>query len=692
MDVLIIIGVAGLIALTFTSQISEKIGVASPLILLALGVAIGFLPQVGSIEIAPKILLEVILPPLLFAAAVSMPVMDFRRDLLAVASLAVGLVAISAVVLGAVVHWLVPEIPLAWAIGLGAVISPTDAVAITMTKRQGVAQRVVTVLEGEGLFNDATALVLLATATNTAQQVDGGTVNPGAIVWEFIYALVVAVVIGWVSGELGIRVRAWITEPATDTVFSFAMPFIASVPASALGGSGLVAAVVAGLVVSHRRVQLLPAWNRRFAQFNWRTVELLLESFVFLTMGLQAYGIVADVTSGSSANLGISRAVLLAVIVGGLTLVVRAVFVTPILWWIGRRNKRVNRRRERSEERLQRIESRLANACNIDDDLFDMAKFSPEQWSAAIKQWHKRVSRGWKGQRRRDNDLAYFMREPLGVREGAIVVWAGMRGAVTLAAAQTLPLATPGRSFLLLIALLVSAGSLAIQGLSLPWVIRLVKPMKAEDVRDAAERDKLLELLASTLKDSALAEALETGRSAAKRPVAESMVLAHTYGSHLGMPAVAAAGGARDAAGSASVGSSAIVSSSASAGTAADSTAAVGSASAGEVRDAAAAGSADASAATTAAASLADAQRTAKSGSPHDDVMSMKEASEERAKRNVNQPLTEEQIKNLALEAIREQREALMDARDEGVFSVQALEDVLERLDHEEIMLTSFQH
>lgn len=613
---LLIIAVAGLIAIAVTSQLSEKIGVAAPLILLALGAAVGFLPQVSPIEIAPEILLEIVLPPLLFGAAVSMPVMDFRRDIAAVAGLAVGLVILTAVALGFLINWLVPQVPLAWAIALGAVISPTDAVAVSITKRQGVSQRIITVLEGEGLFNDATALVLLASATAAALQADAAALEPAGLAVDFIRALVVALAVGWVVGELGVRVRARIDEPATDTVLSFAMPFIASIPASWLGGSGLVAAVVAGLVVSYRRVIMLPAMNRMFSQLNWRTLELILEGFVFLTMGLQAYGIVEDVRAGSS-GLGVGRAAFLALVLGAATLLLRAGFVAPFLAWIARRHLRSGARLERSEERLLAIEARIANACEIDEDLFDVDRFSPAQWDKAIKQWHKRLEKGWRVQRRRGNDLAYFTRESLGPREGAVVVWAGMRGAVTLAAAQTLPFSTPSRSFLLLIALLVSAGSLAIQGLSLPWFIRLVKPTSAADVHDEEERERLLALLGSTLKESALAQAMSEGRAApAMRKIGESMVLSRT---RIPRPPEMPR---RDTV---------------------------------------------------------------------EELLSPRAELEERA-RKAAEPLSEAQIKALAIEAIREQREALIDARDEGVFSTQALEHALERLDHEEIMLTSLHH
>ena len=144
--------------------VAPKVRVAAPLILLVVGLVIGFLPQVGAIEIEPHIVLEMVLPPLLFSAAVRMPTMDFRREMQAVAMLAIPLVFLSAFAVGFVINWLVPAISLPWGVALGAVLSPTDAVAVSIAKRSGVSHRIITVLEGEGLFNDATSLVVLSAA------------------------------------------------------------------------------------------------------------------------------------------------------------------------------------------------------------------------------------------------------------------------------------------------------------------------------------------------------------------------------------------------------------------------------------------------------------------------------------------------------------------------------------------------
>ncbi|MBE6481027.1 MAG: sodium:proton antiporter [Actinomyces ruminicola] len=482
---MLIIAVTGLLVIAAGNQLAPRVGVASPLLLLALGAGVGFLPFVSAIELAPEIILEVVLPPLLFSTAVSMPVMDFRRELRAVAALAVGLVAACAVGIGLVVHALMPVISLPWAIALGAVLSPTDAVAVTIARGSGVSSRIITLLEGEGLFNDATALILLSSATAAGVAHSADALEPGAVVSGFLTSLALALAIGWVVGAAAVQIRARITNPTADTVVSFTIPFLASLPTDHLGGSGLVAAVVAGLIISSRGPRLLPPAHRLTAQENWRTIELVLEGGVFLVMGLQAYGIVQDVIDD---GFGLRAAVLLAAGAWALTVLARMAFVAPLLAWLRHVGRRRGRHLEEERQRLARFETRLARVGDVGDELLAKHGLSEQQWREAVVGWRQRLERVQHRQRRRGADLDYFTSEPLGLREGAVIVWAGMRGAVTLAAAQTLPLSTPGRPFLLLVALLVASGSLITQGLTLGGVIRLVRPRMASPAVDDERR------------------------------------------------------------------------------------------------------------------------------------------------------------------------------------------------------------
>ncbi len=505
----LLIIVAGLLAIAGASQISDRLRVAPALLLLAMGIVVGFLPVVPAIEIEPGVILEGVLPPLLYATAVGIPTINFRRELAPVAILAVVLVALSSAVIGGVLTLVLPSLPVAWAIAMGAVLSPTDAVAISIARRLGVTQRVITVLEGEGLLNDATALVVLSSAISAAV---AGSTSAGEVLGSFALAVVVALVVGWVVGELTLHLRARVTDASVDTVISFTVPFLAAIPAEHMGGSGLVAAVVAGLVTGHRSPRLLPPDHRIAGAETWHTVELVLEGFIFLVMGLQLFGIVEEVRAEGPS---IATALWLALLAGALTVLVRAAVVAPMLGWLRRRGDRRAEKWDGMSGPLQDFEERCHAIARgeIPEDMIvpwdherrgvrrrlkGLSKGRRRETSPA--RFQARATHALDRIRRVDADMAYYRQLPLGAREGAIMVWAGMRGAVTLAAAQTLPAEAPNRSFLLLIAILVAAGSLVIQGLSLPWVVRAVRP-RMEGPADDAERRELMGLLISAAKD-----------------------------------------------------------------------------------------------------------------------------------------------------------------------------------------------
>lgn len=648
------IALLGMLIIVASQFIAPKVGVASPLILLGVGLAIGFLPQVGAIEIAPHIILEIVLPPLLFSAAVRMPTMDFRREMQAVAMLAIPLVFLSAFAVGFVINWMVPAISLPWGVALGAVLSPTDAVAVSIAKRSGVSHRIITVLEGEGLFNDATSLVLLSAAMNAGLAADNNALNPGLLIGRVALALGIAAVIGWIIGEVGVRVRALLKEPSTDTVFSFAMPFLASLPAEHLGGSGLVAAVVAGLVVSRRRAALISASNRRFSQQNWETLTLVLESAIFLTMGLQAFGIVEETSEFVG---GLTFAAVLAVSLGTLIMVIRAVFIALMLTWLDHRRTHRQRRFEVEASRIERFEKRMNIACEVDADMLQARDLSPEQWGKALNRLRRRLQQRERRNAKRGSDLDYFANEPLGPREGSVIVWAGMRGAITLAAAQTISTHAPMRALLLMIALFIAAGALIIQGLTLPALIRIVKPKMASGDISEEEREKLLKVMASALVDTALAQAIHEvdGRTLLSAGVSRTL-------SRIGhaVPSDDTAERARTAQAADRVLSDILQDASTRNGV---------------TRDALCPNCDDESLPET---------NNAEDFSDDEGHGTVGMSEEE-----VERSFTRDQIRELALEAIHAQREALLQARDEGIFSSAALEGALARLDNEEILLVS---
>src|SRR3954469_23361894 len=278
----LVAAVLGVVAIVAVSALAPRVGVAAPLVLVLLGVAVSFLPFVPAIDVDPEWILGGVLPPLLYSSAVGMPTMDFRRDFRIISGLSVVLVVVSAVVVGFVVSWLVPGIGLAAGIALGAIVSPTDAVATSIVRRAGVSPRIVTVLEGESMLNDASALVLLRAAIAAL----GAGVVLIDVAGSFVWSVVLASAIGLVVGKLTLLVRSRLDQSTAGVAISLVTPFVAYLPAEGAEASGLVAAVVAGLVSGHGAARRLSAEDRITERVVWRTVELLLESAVFLLMGL----------------------------------------------------------------------------------------------------------------------------------------------------------------------------------------------------------------------------------------------------------------------------------------------------------------------------------------------------------------------------------------------------------------------
>ena len=653
---LLIIAVLGILAIAAASQLSDRIGVAPALILLTGGTAVGFLPFIPAIELDPQVVLEGVLPPLLFSTAVSISTINFRRELAPVAVLAILLVALSAAVIGVALALVVPGLSLAWAIAMGAILSPTDAVAISIARRLGVSQRIITVLEGEGLLNDATALVLLSSAVSAATS---GGISVGGVLGGFALAVLVALGVGWLVGEVSLRVRSHITDPTVDTVVSFTVPFLAAIPAEHMHGSGLVAAVVAGLITGHRGPRMLPPAHRVASRTNWHTVELTLEGLIFLFMGLEFFGIVEKV---DASDLGVRRAVGVAVLAGALTVVVRALVVAPMLKLLSHRTARWAVHWEENEEAIHQFQNRCAAIVRGEAEMpqvpWDRRRFVQVQRKLRRDPSHESIARRARRissrVRRRGADLDYFAADPLRSREGAVIVWAGMRGAITLAAAQTLPTTAPHRPFLLLVAMLVAAGSLTLQGLTLPALVRVSRPAMAGSA-DEEERAAVISLLVNAARDVVGDGHDLTGRSvhgavaASAEPVAEvSRPAPQAEGTTvLQEPAAFEA--------KAELGKS--------------STCAQDGENLSPTLDQYALLRREGTDIVLSPAAVARAWTDPTWR--HDELAPMRER---------------------ALDMIRAQREALLDAGDEGLYSADSLEHALDRLDFQEIMLTSEPH
>lgn len=489
-----LLAIVGVLVVVAVSGLSPKLGIAAPLSLVAAGVALSYAPGVPTFEVEPEIILAGVLPPLLYASAVNMPMLDFRRDLKSIGGLSVVVVAGSAVLLGLIFDRVIPDIGLAEGIALGAVLSPTDAAATSIVKRTGVAPRLVTVLEGESMLNDASALVLLRSAIAAT----GISVSLGGVAWDFVVAVVGAVVIGWIIGVVSVVVRSRLSDATLNTALSFVVPFAAYAPAEHFGVSGLVAVVTTGLITGYLGPEVLPAQARGAETVNWKTIAFLLEGGVFLLVGLEAPQLVEDFKDGGGEWGTLALATAVAVVV---LLVVRAVYVVMLIFGL-------RQDIEQTERRLPRID-RIAETLE-----------TPHGRELSERR-RKRIE--LMVQRSR-SDLDFYKKERLNLRDGAVLTWAGMRGVVTLAAAQTLPSDTPQRPMLILIAFSVAVATLVIQGGTLSWVVRR---LGVESDRETVRREEL-GALGEILKDVAASRCDEAEAEGLDGEPIDPVVLAET--------------------------------------------------------------------------------------------------------------------------------------------------------------------
>ncbi len=458
-----VVAVAVIVAV---AAFSKRLGVAAPIILVLVGVGLSYLPGVPDIEVPHEIILDVVLPPILYAAAISVPITDFRRNLGSIASLSVVLVIVTAFAAGFLLYSLLPDLSLAAAVALGAIISPPDAVAATsIGRRVGLPPRLLTVLEGEGLLNDATALVLLRSAVAAAAV---GMASPWAGVVDFMYAVVIAVAVGLVAGFVTVWVRSKLSDPVLDTALSVAVPFVAFVPAESLHASGVLAVVVAGLYTGHSAPTKFTAQSRISDRINWRTIQFLLENGVFLLIGLEIRTLINHV---DPTVLSAGEAVLIGLLATGALIVIRFLWIGPLVYSLGKREERTEKRTYRALLALYYYRSNPVATTR----------------EARIR---NRLERDYA---RRRADLEQQRQEHIDWRGGVVLGWSGMRGVVTLAAAQSLPENTPYRPQLILIAFTVAVVSIVLQGGTLPWVIRLLKVQGIDAHEDSKELAALLE-------------------------------------------------------------------------------------------------------------------------------------------------------------------------------------------------------
>lgn len=315
--------VAVAVTVLAVTAVAERYGVAAPIPLILVGWAASYVPGVPEIHLEAEVVLLGLLPPLLYAAAMSTSLVDFNANRRPILLLSVGLIVFTTVGVGFVVHAIVPEVGWPAAFAIGAVVAPPDAVAATaIGRRIGLPRRIVTILEGESLLNDATALVGLRTAIAAA----GTGITAWEVGSEFVVAALGGVAVGLAVVIVVAAVRKRLTDPLVDTALSLVVPFAAYLAAEEIHASGVISVVVAGLLLGHKAPILQSAQARISERMNWRTIAFVLENTVFLLIGLQARALIDDVRE-SPLPTGTIVAVCLATLAA--VVVLRMAWVFP---------------------------------------------------------------------------------------------------------------------------------------------------------------------------------------------------------------------------------------------------------------------------------------------------------------------------------------------------------------------------
>ncbi len=432
----------------------RRLPVPAPLLLVAAGLAVSYVPGVPDYTLDPHIVLPLLLPPLLHTAATDSSYLDLRAQARPVALLSVGYVLFATFVVGCAAYLIVPGLPLTAALVLGAVVAPPDAVAATaVARRVGLPSRITTILQGESLVNDATAITAFKVALAAA--VGEGATWAGGI-GEFLIAAVGGVGVGLVLMVPLHWLRTHIKEALLQNTLSLLIPFVAYAVAEQVHASGVLAVVVVALYLGHR------AWEVDFAtrlqeEAVWKMVAFVLESAVFALIGLQ----LPVVLKGLGAYEG-ADAAWYALAVFLVVAVARFVWVYPATY-------------------LPRLSARV---------------------------------------RAREGDLSW---------KGPFVIgWAGMRGVVSLAIAFSIPLtvhggeAFPERNLLLFLTFTTVIGTLVVQGVSLPPLIRLLK-FPAHDVQAETLAEANAQAQASRAAEQRLDDLLADERNALPGPLAERL-------------------------------------------------------------------------------------------------------------------------------------------------------------------------
>ena len=301
-----------LAVISAVALVAKRLKIPPAILLVITGVGLALIPDLPTLQLAPDLVLVLVLPPIIYWDAVKMSWKEFRFNLRAITLLAVGCVVFTTVTVAAASHFL---LGFPWAVGfvLGAIVSPPDAVApLAIAERMQLPRRLLVILEGEGLANDATALVLYRFAVTA---VSAGSFSFVEAAGTFVAILAGEIVWGIGVGWIMLRLRRWVRDPGIEFMLSILTPFIAYWPPEQLGGSGVLATVAAGLYVSWNGSRLIPARTRLPGVVFWDFLTYLIEGLVFLITGLQARAVIAGIHHYMTAQVAFAAAVVCAVVI-----------------------------------------------------------------------------------------------------------------------------------------------------------------------------------------------------------------------------------------------------------------------------------------------------------------------------------------------------------------------------------------
>ena len=337
-----------LVAVAGLAAAARAVDVPYPIVLVVGGLVLGFVPGLPEVELEPDLVLVIFLPPLLYSAAFFANLHDLKRDVRPITLLAVGLVLATMCTVALVAHVLVDGLPWGAAFALGAIVAPTDPVAATtIARRLAVPRRIVSIIEGESLVNDGTALVAYRVAVAAAVGGSFSLLEAGS---EFVLGAIAGVLIGLAVGWVISEVRRRLDDVPVEITISLLSGYAGYLPAEAIGASGVLAAVTVGIVLGWRAPRISTARMRLQGYAVWETLVFLLNALLFVLIGLQLPLILDELSGEPAATLiGQAAAVSLAVIL------TRIVWMNTVPYVIRVLDRRLQQRERREGWRFRMI-------------------------------------------------------------------------------------------------------------------------------------------------------------------------------------------------------------------------------------------------------------------------------------------------------------------------------------------------